>query len=200
MDSRLEKKALVLSTVTVGYNVLEGVVSILAGMSAGSIALVGFGLDSFIESLSGGIMIWRFRRHETLTRDEEKRIERKAARLVGSTFFVLAAYVLYESVHKLSVHEAVHPSIVGIIIAVFSLIFMPVLFYLKHKTGIALNSRSLIADSKQTLACMFMSAALLIGLGLNYLFGFWQADPIAGLVIVLFLLREGYEALEGEEP
>ena len=189
-----------MSAVTVGYNVLEGVVSILAGMAAGSIALVGFGLDSFIESLSGGIMIWRFSRHETLTKDEKERIERKAARLVGSTFFVLAAYVLFESVHKLYMHEAVHPSIVGIIIAVFSLIFMPVLFYLKHKTGIALNSRSLIADSKQTLACMFMSAALLIGLGLNYLFGFWQADPIAGLVIVLFLLREGYEALEGEEP
>ena len=193
MDLRLQKRAFVLSAVTVGYNVLEGVVSILAGVSAGSIALIGFGLDSFIESLSGGIMIWRFSRHETLTKDEEERIEQKAARLVASTFFVLAAYVLYESVHKLYAHETVHPSLFGIIIALISLIAMPVLFYLKYKIGKSINSKSLIADSKQTLTCMFMSAALLIGLGLNYLFGFWQADPIAGFIIVVFLLREGYE-------
>lgn len=199
-DSRPRKQALVLSYITVGYNILEGIASILAGSLAGSIALLGFGLDSFVESFSGGIMIWRFRKRGDLPEEEEEKIERRAAKLVSYTFFLLGIYVLYESVKKLWFHEAVHPSLFGIVIAVISLTAMPVLFFLKYKIGKSINSRSLIADSKQTLACMFMSAALLIGLGLNYLYGLWQADPIAGLVIVVFLLREGYEALEeGEE-
>ncbi len=193
MDSKLHKKALLLSYFTVGYNILEGIASVLAGSLAGSIALLGFGLDSFVESFSGSIMIWRFSKHGELSEEEEEKIEGKAAKLVAYTFFVLGAYVLYESVKKLWLHEAIHPSLFGIIIALISLIAMPVLFYLKYKIGKSINSKSLIADSKQTLTCMFMSAALLIGLGLNYLFGFWQADPIAGFIIVVFLLREGYE-------
>lgn len=199
MYSKPYKKALLLSYFTVGYNILEGIASIFAGSSAGSIALLGFGLDSFVESFSGCIMIWRFRKHGKLSELEEEKIERRAAKLVAYSFFVLGVYVLYESVKKLYLHEAVNPSILGIIIAVISLIAMPVLFYLKYKTGKSMNSKSLIADSKQTLTCMFMSAALLIGLGLNYLYGFWQADPIAGLVIVIFLLREGYETLKEEK-
>ena len=198
MDSKLHKKALLLSYFTVGYNVLEGIASILAGSLAGSIALLGFGLDSFVESFSGCIMIWRFRKHGKLSEVEEEKIEKRAAKLVAYSFFVLGVYVLYESVKKLYLHETVNPSLLGIIIAVISLIAMPVLFYLKYKTGKSMNSKSLIADSKQTLTCMFMSTALLIGLGLNYLYGFWQADPIAGLVIVIFLLREGYETLKEE--
>ena len=199
MISKLSRKALLLSYFTVGYNVLEGVVSIIAGAFAGSIALIGFGLDSFMESLSGGVMIWRFRKHGKLSEEEEKGVEKKATKLVGYTFFILAIYVLYESINKLVSKEIPDTSLFGIIIAILSLIVMPLLFYQKYQTGKALGSRSLVADSKETLACMFMSVALLIGLGANYVFGFWQADPIAGLIIVIFLGWEGYKTLTEED-
>ncbi len=199
MNATLQKRALSLSYFTVGYNVLEGVLSIFAGSVAGSIALIGFGLDSFVESLSGGVMIWRFRKSGKISEEEEERIERKAARFVAYSFFVLAAYVLYESGKKLYFQEEADPSILGIIVAVASIIVMPVLFYLKYQTGKAIGSRSLIADSKETLACVFLSFALLIGLVLNYFYGLWQADPIVGFVIVVFLVREGYETLTEEE-
>ena len=199
MDSNLHKKALSLSYFTVGYNIIEGVVSIFAGFLAGSIALVGFGLDSFVESLSGGVMIWRFRKHGKISEDEEEKVEKKAARFVAYTFFILGAYVLYESIKKLILHQTPERSLFGIIIALVSMIAMPILYYMKFKTGKSIGSRSLVADSKQTLACMFLSVALLIGLGLNYLFGLWQADPIVGLVIVIFLIKEGYETLKEEE-
>ncbi|HLA50900.1 MAG TPA: cation transporter [Thermodesulfobacteriota bacterium] len=199
MDSGLHKKALSLSYFTVGYNIIEGIVSILAGLLAGSIALIGFGLDSFVESLSGGVMIWRFGKHEEMSEEEEERIEAKAVRLIAYTFFILGAYVLYESVKKLYLQEMPDPSLLGIIIAIVSIIVMPVLFYIKYRTGKTINSRSLVADSKQTLVCCILSVALLIGLGLNYLYGFWQADPIVGLVTVIFLIREGYIALREEK-
>ena len=197
-NPNLNRKALVLSYITVGYNILEGFVSIIAGALAGSVALIGFGLDSFVESLSGGVMVWRFRKHGKLSEEEEENLEGKATKLVGYTFFVLAAYVLYESIKKLVSQETPDPSLLGIIIAIVSLILMPILFYQKFKTGKALGSRSLVADSKETLACMFLSFALLLGLGANYLFGLWQADPIVGLIIVTFLVKEGYETLRGE--
>ncbi len=191
MNARLHKKALSLSYFTVGYNILEGIVSILAGLLAGSIALVGFGLDSFVESLSGGVMIWRFRKHGKISKEEEEKVEKKAIRLVAYTFFILGAYVLYESVKKLYFHVIPDPSLFGIAIAILSIIVMPVLFYMKYQTGKSINSRSLVADSKQTLVCVFLSIALLIGLGLNYLYGFWEADPLLGLIILMFLIREG---------
>ncbi|MEE9399966.1 MAG: cation transporter [Dehalococcoidales bacterium] len=194
------RKALLLSYITVGYNILEGVVSIIAGVLAGSVALIGFGLDSFVESLSGGVMIWRFKKQGKISKEEQEHAERKATKLVAYTFFILAIYVLYESTDKLIFQETPDPSLFGIIIAIVSLIAMPVLFYQKYQTGKALNSRSLVADSKETLACLFLSFALLVGLGANYLFGFWQADPIVGLIIVIFLVREGYETLRGEAP
>ena len=192
---QLHKKALILSYVTVGYNVLEGTASILSGVFAGSIALIGFGLDSFIESLSGGVMIWRFSQGTQISQEEEERIEKKATRLVAYTFFILGAYVLYESIKKLVVSEIPVPSLIGIIIAVVSLVLMPILYFVKMKTASALGSSSLIADAKETLACTLLSAALLVGLGLNYLAGIWQADPIVGVIIVVFLFREGYEIL-----
>jgi divalent metal cation (Fe/Co/Zn/Cd) transporter len=199
MDSRLHKKALSLSYFTVGYNISEGIVSILAGLLAGSIALIGFGLDSFVESLSGGVMIWRLRKHGKISEGEEDNVEKKAVRFVAYTFFILGAYVLYESIEKLHVHEIPAPSLLGIVIAVISLIVMPILFYLKYQTGKSIGSKSLMADSKETLACVFLSGSLLIGLGLNYLYGFWQGDPIVGLVIVIYLAKEGYTTLkEGE--
>ncbi len=197
MDSRLHKKALLLSYFTVGYNILEGIVSIVAGLLAGSIALVGFGLDSFVESFSGSVMIWRFRQHGKIS--EEEKVEKKAVRFVAYSFFILGAYVLYESLKKLYFHEVPDPSLLGMLIAIVSIIVMPVLFYMKYQTGKSINSRSLVADSKQTLACVFLSVALLIGLGLNYLYGLWQADPIVGLVIVFYLIREGRDTLKEEK-
>ncbi len=196
MNSSLHKKALSLSYFTVGYNVLEGIVSIIAGSLVGSIALVGFGLDSFVESLSGSVMIWRFRKHGKMTEEEEERVEAKAIRLIAYTFFILGSYILYESVKKLCFHEIPYPSLLGIIIAIVSMIVMPVLFYIKYRTGKSINSKSLMADSKQTLACAFLSVALLIGLGINYLYGLWWADPIVGVIIVIFLIKEGYTALK----
>lgn len=191
----LHKKALFLSYFTVGYNILEGVFAVAFGVVAGSIALIGFGIDSFVESLSGSIMIWRFRKHENLSKEDEERIEKKAIKLVGYSFFVLGAYVLFESVKKLYLQEHPEQSLAGIIIALLSLLIMPALFYLKYQTGKALNSKGLVADSKQTLACVMMSVALLLGLGLNYLYGIWWLDPIVGIVIAALLFKEGREAV-----
>jgi divalent metal cation (Fe/Co/Zn/Cd) transporter len=197
-NSGLQSKALRLSYFTVGYNVLEGVVSLIAGAAAGSTALLGFGLDSFLESLSGGVMIWRFTAHDRMSEEQVETMEQRAIRLVGVTFLLLGAYVGYESVRKLALREAPEQSLFGIVIAVVSLIVMPVLYRIKYKTGKSIGSESLVADSKETLACSMLSVALLLGLGLHYLFGFWWADPAAGLLIVLFLLREGVMAVKGE--
>ncbi len=144
-------------------------------------------------------MIWRLRKHGKISEEEEEKAERRAVRFVAYTFFILGAYVFYESIEKLYAHEIPHPSLLGIIIAVVSMIVMPILFYLKYQTGRSMGSKSLVADSKETLACVFLSGALLVGLGLNYLYGFWQADPFVGLVIVIYLVKEGYTTLkEGE--
>jgi divalent metal cation (Fe/Co/Zn/Cd) transporter len=179
-----------LSWFTVGYNVVEGVASVAAGGAAGSAALVGFGLDSFVESLSGLVMVWRFGSAE----GGEGR-ERRAVRLVGYTFFVLGAYVLFDSARKLWLGERPEPTMLGIIITVISLVVMPVLYVAKQRTAKGLGSRSLAADSRQTLACMGMSVGVLLGLLLNRLAGFWQADPLVGIAIALLLFREGREAL-----
>ena len=176
-------------------------VSIGFGALAGSIALIGFGLDSIIESLSGLVLIWRLRQRGKISEEEEERIERRAIRLVAITFFILGAYVLEESVRKLIVTDVPETSLPGIIIALVSLVAMPILTWQKYRTGKAIGSRALVADSKETLACAFLSVALLLGLGANYLFGFWQADPIVGLIIVAFLFHEGWESWReaGEE-
>src|SRR3972149_8578054 len=173
MDDDLYRRALLLEYFTVGYNVLEGVLSIVAGLLAGSIALIGFGLDSAIESSSGGVLIWRLTRHGKISEEEEERVERTAVRLVGVSFFLLGAYVFFESARKLYSHEHPEPSLFGILIAASSLVVMPVLAYAKHRTAKEMRSRSLAADSKQNLVCSLLSVALLIVLGLNYLYGLW---------------------------
>jgi len=150
------KKALFLSYFTVGYNILEGLASMTAGFFSGSIALAGFGLDSFVESLSGMVMIWRLRKHGTLSIQEEEQAEQKAVRLIGYTFFIFGAYVFIESVRKLYVQSKPDPSIPGIVIAVLSLIIMPFLYYQKFTTAKEIGSRSLLADSKETLACTML--------------------------------------------
>jgi divalent metal cation (Fe/Co/Zn/Cd) transporter len=194
--ANLRRRALVLSYFTVGYNFVECALALLAGYLAGSIALVGFGLDSLVESISGGVMIWRFARREGVSAAEEERLERRAIKIVGYTFWVLAAYVCYESLQKLIFREIPAPSLLGILVALASLLVMPTLFYFKRGAGQAMNSASLMADAKQTLACAMLSAAVLVGLGLNYFWGIWQADPGIGLVIVVLLGREGYHTLK----
>ena len=198
-NNRLFKKGLYLEYITVSYNILEAVAAIIFGGVANSIALIGFGLDSIVESLSGLVLIWRLSRHGKISEEQEEKIERRATRFVAVTFFVLGAYILFESVKKLIEAQAPEPSLAGIIIALVSLIAMPLLAWQKYKTGKQIHSRALVADSKETITCGFLSIALLLGLGLNYLFGFWQADPIVGLIIVVFLFREGWEGWNEEE-
>ena len=193
------KRAIYLEYFTIGYNVFEAFASMFFGFQAGSIALVGFGLDSVVESLSGLILLWRLKKHETLTEEEEERIEHKAVRFVAITFFILGAYVLFESIKKLLYAEAPGPSLPGIIVAILSLIIMPILARKKYRIGMEIGSKALVADSKETIACALLSVALLLGLGLNYMAGIWWADPIAALVVVFFLFREGWEGLRGEE-
>lgn len=196
MDSSiplLYRRGLRLEYFTIAYNVAEAAASILFGAMAGSIALVGFGLDSVVESLSGGILVWRLKQHGRCTREAEERVEKRSMRFVAVSFFILGAYILYESISKLVSGEAPHGSLPGIIIAVASIIVMPLLATQKQRAGKAIGSQALVADSRETLACAALSIALLLGLGANYLFGFWQADPLAGLVIVFFLAREGRE-------
>ncbi len=120
-------------------------------------------------------------------------LEKKALRYIGFAFLILGLYVLYESAVKIYTGEIPNPSLLGILIAIASIIVMPILYYTKLKTGKSLNSKSLIADSKQSLACMYLSIALLLGLLLNYILGIWQADPIVGIIIAIYLLKEGYE-------
>ena len=189
----LYKKGLWLEYFTVGYNVLEALLSLFFGSLGNSIALIGFGLDSIVESLSGLVLIWRLQQHRHLEQEVEEKIERQATKLVAITFGILGAYVLFESGKKLLVQEISEPSMVGIVIAIASLIIMPLLAWQKYQTGKALESKALIADSKETLVCSWLSLALLIGLSCNYWFGFWQADPLVGLIIVIFLFREGWE-------
>ena len=193
MDDKLYKKALNLEYFSVGYNVLEGFFSVFFGANAGSIALIGFGLDSIVESLSGLILIWRLRQHGVCSEGEERISENKAIKFVAATFFLLGAYVLYESAKKLIFIEIPEPSLPGIIMASLSVIVMPILSFRKRDLGMKINSKALLADSEETLTCVFLSVPLLLELTTNYFFGFWQADSLVGLIIVAFLIREGRE-------
>ncbi len=182
---------------TITYNIIEGLVSVVLGGVANSIALIGFGLDSFVESLSGLVVLWRFR-SEAQGEREYATLESSALRYVGWSFFLLSAYILVESIRKLWLQEQPEPSPLGILLAVLSLIVMPVLARKKYRTGKALDSAAMVGDSKQTLACSLLSVALLLGLSLNATFDWWWADPVAGLAMVPWLLKEGHEALRGE--
>jgi len=197
-SDHLYKKGLRLEYFTVGYNILEAIAALLLGGMASSIALIGFGLDSIVESLSGGVLIWRLSKGITLPKEQEEKIEERAQKFVAVTFFVLGAYVLVESVLTLLEGKPPETSLGGIILAILSLIIMPLLGKAKMKVGKQLNSRALIADARETFACAFLSVALLLGLAANYFWGFWQADPIAGFVIVYYLFKEGKENWEGE--
>jgi divalent metal cation (Fe/Co/Zn/Cd) transporter len=196
---RRVRHALWLSYFTVAYNIAEGLTSVVFGGLAGSTALVGFGVDSFVESLSGAIMIWRFYGHRDCGPQDHLRREARAVRLVGVALLLLGLYVVYESAVKLYRGEPPERTVVGLVIAVVSLAVMPPLYFAKRRLGRELGSVSLVADANQTLACMLLSVALIMGVGLHFAFNVWQADPIAGLVIAGFLARESWRAIQKHE-
>ncbi|CAN5729072.1 cation transporter [soil metagenome] len=179
-----------LEYLTIGWNSLEAIVAVGAGLIAGSVALVGFGFDSVIEVSSGAIILWR------LVSGEHR--ERIALKLVGISFLALAAYVTFDAAKSLWLRELPEASFVGIIIATLSLIVMPLLARAKRKVATALNSGAMQADARQTDICAYLSAILLVGLTLNWLFGWWWADPIAALVMIPIIAKEGIGALRGE--
>ncbi len=189
---RLGRRAQLLAGASVIYNLLEAVVAITAGAVAGSVALIGFGLDSVVEVSSGLIILWQFRHAIPESR------ERLALRLIGVSFFALAAYVGVQSVRGLVGPTEPATSPVGIGLAMASLVVMPWLSWAQRRTGRALSSGSVVADSKQTLLCTYLSAVLLVGLLLNALLGWGWADPVAGLVIAAVAVKEGVEAWRGD--
>jgi len=197
----LLRRGLLLEYLTVGWNIVEGVFAIGAGVAAGSPALIGFGVDSFVESVSGGALIWRLRSEINGNDDDEaiERIEHRAERFVGIAFLLLAAYVAFEAVRALVTQEPPEASPVGIVLTAVSIVVMLWLARAKRQTGEALGSRALIADSKQTYACWYLSMVALGGLALNAVFGLWWADPVAALAIVVLLVREGLEAIRDED-
>lgn len=198
VDRRLRavRRGTLLEYFTIAWNSLEAVVAIVAGLFAGSIALVGFGLDSVVEVSSGAALLWRLRRDSDAARRES--VERLTLRFVGVSFLALAAYVAYEAVESLVRGEAPDRSLPGIILAVASLFAMPLLARAKRRVAAELTSGAMAADAKQTEFCLYLSAILLAGLVLNAAAGWWWADPAAGLIMVPIISREGFEALRGK--
>lgn len=181
---------------TIFYNSLEGLIAVSTGLLAGSIALVGFGFDSVIEVTSGAVLLWVLQRQRNESQREED--EGIALRIVGSCFLLLAGYVGYEAIVALYYQETPERSLVGIILAIASLIVMPLLTRAKRRVARELNSTAMAADAKQTEFCTYLSAILLGGLLLNALLGWWWADPAAALVMVPIIGKEGIEALRGD--
>ena len=188
----LGRRARLLAMASVTYNVIEGVIAVAAGIAAGSVALLGFGLDSFVEVSSGLIILWQFSHRVPESR------ERQALRLLAVSFFALAGYVGFESVRALVTGAEADHSRVGIGLAIASLIIMPFISYAQRRTGRALGSNAVYADGTQTQLCTYLSAVLLLGLVLNATLGWAWADPVAGLVIAAVAVREGLEAWKGE--
>jgi divalent metal cation (Fe/Co/Zn/Cd) transporter len=181
-----------LVAVTISYNVVEAVVAITAGTIASSTALIGFGLDSVIEVSSAAAVAWQF-----AGPDPERR-EKVALRVIAGSFFALAAYVSVEAVRSLIGAERPEHSLVGIVLVAISVVVMPFLSWAQRRAGRELGSASAVADSKQTLLCTYLSAAVLVGLVFNSTFGWWWADPVVALGLAVVAVREGRQALRGE--
>ena len=194
--ARVARRGRGLEYFTIGWNVLEGLVAVVAGGVAGSISLVGFGIDSFIEVTSGAALLWRM----SVDADEARREanERTALRIVGACFLVLATYIAFESIGDLIRRKTPEHSIPGIVLACVSLVVMPLLARAKRKVGNALGSAAMHADAKQTDFCVYLSAILLVGLLLNAVFGLWWADPVSALAMTPIIANEGRAALRGE--
>ncbi|PKQ34819.1 MAG: cobalt transporter [Actinobacteria bacterium HGW-Actinobacteria-11] len=188
----LHRRIRLIVGVTIGYNAVEAIIAITAGTVASSAALIGFGLDSTIEVLSAAAVAWQF------TRRDPERWERPTLRVIAVAFFALAAYVTATSVTALVTAERPEHSTIGIILTAVSVAVMPFLSFAERRAGRELGSATAVADSKQTLICTYLSAAVLIGLVANSLLGWWWADSVAGLVIAAFAVREGIEAWKGD--
>lgn len=192
--ARLRKRGFRLEYATMGWMVAEAAVAITAGLAAASIALVGFGLDSVIELISATIVIWQLR-GEITGQDRQTR----AIRLIGVTFFALAAYLTIDSIRDLATHAQPRQSLPGLAVTAAALIIMPLLAIAKRRTGRALGNRTLVADSAETAFCAFTSAAALLGVGLNAWLGWWWADPAAALIIAALAVKEGIECWQQED-
>jgi divalent metal cation (Fe/Co/Zn/Cd) transporter len=196
----LLRRALRLEYLTVGWNIVEGLIAVTAALAAGSVALLGFGIDSFVETASGGILLWRLRteaRH--VAPIDLEALDRRAHRFVGLSFFLLAAYVAIDATHALLTGERPAPTLVGLALTALSLPVMLWLGRAKRRAARRLESRAMESDAFQTTACMWLSVVTLSGIGLNAAFGWWWADPVAALVMTVFLAHEGREAWRGEE-
>lgn len=191
---REARKAKWLSWASLGYMAAEGAVAIIAGLAAGSIALIGFGIDSAIEGFASVVIVWRFTGWRTLSHAAEDR----AQKLVAIQFFILAPYVAYESVMALADAHHAEESIVGIALAASSLVVMPWLGWAKQRIGTRIGSSATASEGKQNLLCAYLAAAVLIGLLGNALVGAWWLDPIVGLLIAGVAIQEGREAWRGE--
>jgi len=198
----LHRRALWLEYVTVGWNLVEAVVAVAAGVIAGSVALIGFGADSAIEVISAVGLLWRLRRagpHATV--GEEGAAEKRALYVVALTFFLLATYITWEATKSLISREEPLTSPVGIVLAVLSLAVMPTLAVLKQRVGKEMGSRALVADSKETWVCSYMSLSLLLGIGAYAVVGWWWADPVGALAMLPVIVWQGWETLaEAREP
>jgi divalent metal cation (Fe/Co/Zn/Cd) transporter len=191
---RLIKRAKLLAWVGVGWHGIEAAIAIGAGIVAGSIALIGFGADSLIESIAGFVLLWRF----AASRAASEGAEHRAQRLIGLSFYLIAAYVGFEAIRSLINAEAPDASWVGIGLSIITLITMPPLAIAKARIGEKLGSSATKSEGQQNMLCAYLSAALLIGLGANALFGLWWADPLTALLIAGVAVREGREAWRGE--
>ena len=181
---------------TIAYNSAEGLVSIVAGAIAGSLSLIGFGLDSLIEVASGAALLWRL--HHDLNTSRREEVERMTLRIVGVCFVALALYILYDAGKALLFHEAPDRSVLGIIVAATSIVVMPLLARAKRRVASGIGSRAMMADSRQADFCTYLSAILLGGLLLNAVFHWWWADAVAALVMVPIIAKEGVESLKGK--
>jgi len=192
--ARLERRARLLAWVGIGWHVVEALIAVIAGVVAGSIALVGFGADSMIEAVAGFVVVWLF----TGSRLGSSHAERRAQQMIAVSFYILAAYVGVEATRTLI--NASHPqtSWVGIALAAFTAMTMPLLARAKRNVGTQLNSAAAVKEASQTSLCAYLSVALLIGLGTNALFGWWWADPLAALAITAVALKEGRASWRGE--
>jgi len=196
----LLRRGLRLEYLTVGWNLVEGAISIAAALTSGSVALLGFGIDSFVESASGAVIIWRLRAEGAQTGAEAiESLERRAGRLVGLSLFGLAAFVVLDALKTLIAQERPEPSAVGIAVTGLSLGVMYWLARAKRRTAVALGSRAMEADAFQTTACWWLSLIVLGGIGVNALTGWWWADPLAAIGMTWFLISEGREAWRGED-
>lgn len=194
------RHALRLEWLTVAWNVVEGTVGVGAALAAGSVALLGFGIDSFVESASGAVLIWRLRSEQAGAEPGEvERLDHRARRLVGVSLFLLAAYVALDAAFSLWRAERPEASPVGIGLTTVSLFAMVWLARAKRRAAADLGSRAMEADAFQTTACWWLSLITLAGIGLNAAFGWWWADPVAALGMTVFLVQEGREAWRGEE-